>query len=88
MSTKPQVFEIMRIVLADVTPPPAFVPAPAPTTHYLPLRVDGGLFARALKLADAATTEPEQRAVADVWEQPRRTKRAAPSAMANAEVLP
>jgi hypothetical protein len=40
------------------------------------------------QMAEAATTEPEQRAVADVWRQPRRTKRAAPSAMANAEVQP
>lgn len=66
---------VIGLVLADVSPLPAFVPAPAPTTQGLAFQVDDELFARALALATTATTDAELAAVADVWRTTRRGPR-------------
>jgi hypothetical protein len=63
------------VVLADVTPLPAFVPAPAPSTHGLAFHVDGDVFARALALAEQATTDADLAKVAEVWRTAKRPTR-------------
>ena len=65
----------LAILLADVHVLPAFVPAPAPTTPGLPFMVDGDTFARALAMAEQATTAAEEAAVAEVWRTARRVGR-------------
>jgi hypothetical protein len=57
------------LVLADVEPLAAFVPARAPTVAALPFHVDGEVFDRALAMAMLATTDEELDAVAAVWRE-------------------
>jgi len=70
------------LLLADVAPLPAFVPAPAPSMPGLEFRVDGDVFLKALALATAARTEVEQDAVAEVWRVAPRRRRSSPCPVA------